>query len=130
MFQIDLLAFGSTPVVGSSRSNTFGDPIKATPRLNFLLFPPLQICNYITAKRLRISWLLATNQYFRTYFKQSFWNICDWNTHGKDSCKNSCLPVCLCWKFSLSSNADCFTYGTYVSGYIFLGYCANSSEHS
>ena len=38
--QIFLLAAGSTPVVGSSRSITWGRPIRASATFSFLLFPP------------------------------------------------------------------------------------------
>ena len=37
-----LLAAGSIPVVGSSKNITLGLPIKASPELTFLLFPPLR----------------------------------------------------------------------------------------
>lgn len=36
------LAFGSTPVVGSSNSRTFGSVNKAMPRLKRRLLPPMK----------------------------------------------------------------------------------------
>ena len=37
---INLFAYGSTPVEGSSKSTIGGLPIRAIAQLNFLLFPP------------------------------------------------------------------------------------------
>lgn len=40
MFHMNLLAYGSTPVEGSSKKTKGGLPIKAIATDNFLLFPP------------------------------------------------------------------------------------------
>jgi hypothetical protein len=54
-FHINLFAFGSIPVEGSSKNRIYGFPITAIAKDNFLLFPPDKVPDSLSLYNVRSS---------------------------------------------------------------------------